>query len=141
MLAPLVAESQTITEVCRKLGVPDTGNTPTIVARYCKEYGLDTSHMLGQRVSSGGTNKLPWETVLTSYRLPRRENVPTLRRAMIESGIPYLCFECGNPGEWRGKPLRLDIDHINGDELDNHRENLRFACPNCHRQTETWGRM
>nr|WP_233435863.1 MULTISPECIES: HNH endonuclease [Streptomyces] len=34
--------------------------------------------------------------------------------------------------------LVLEIDHINGDRLDNRRENLRYLCPSCHSQTQTF---
>jgi predicted amidophosphoribosyltransferase len=40
--------------------------------------------------------------------------------------------------EWRGKPISLHLDHINGDPSDNRIENLRILCPNCHSQTPTY---
>ena len=33
----------------------------------------------------------------------------------------------------------MHIDHIDGDFANNEKENLRFLCPNCHSQTETFG--
>lgn len=50
--------------------------------------------------------------------------------------IPYQC-SCGI-SEWLDKPLSLHLDHINGNNKDNTLENLRFLCPNCHSQTETY---
>ena len=48
------------------------------------------------------------------------------------------CFKCGIV-DWNGEPLSFDLDHIDGNPTRNTRENLRVLCPNCHRQTETWG--
>jgi len=53
--------------------------------------------------------------------------------------LDYKCNYCGNDGEYNGKPLSLHLDHINGINDDNRLDNLRFLCPNCHSQTETYG--
>jgi 5-methylcytosine-specific restriction endonuclease McrA len=39
---------------------------------------------------------------------------------------------------WCGKPVPLELDHIDGDPENNVRENLRLICPNCHAQTPTY---
>lgn len=46
--------------------------------------------------------------------------------------------ECCGLTEWQGKPLSLEVHHINGDRYDNRRENLQILCPNCHSVTDNW---
>jgi predicted RNA-binding Zn-ribbon protein involved in translation (DUF1610 family) len=64
-----------------------------------------------------------------------------LHRALTELGVPYACETCGNTGEWLGRPITLQIDHIGGDWHDNRQKNLRYLCPNCHAVTDTWCRQ
>lgn len=58
---------------------------------------------------------------------------------LIREGLlKYECQICKNIGEFNGKPLVLQLDHINGVNNDNRIENLRFLCPNCHSQSDTF---
>lgn len=47
------------------------------------------------------------------------------------------CLMCG-VSEWMGVIISLEVDHIDGNNKNNCRENLRGLCPNCHSLTDTW---
>lgn len=142
LLEPLVKGSTSTSEVIRKLGLALAGGTNSHLKRLFKKFEIDTSHFLGQASNKGKIDpkKISWQDVLVYNRLNgRRENVFRLKRAMLESGIPECCSECGLPPEWNGKPIVLQIDHKDGNGTNNLPNNVRFLCPNCHSQTETFG--
>lgn len=47
------------------------------------------------------------------------------------------CELCGI-SEWNGKPLNMELHHIDGDRTNHRLENIQILCPNCHSQTETF---
>ena len=62
-----------------------------------------------------------------------------LKARLIKAGLKEnRCERCGI-AEWHGRPLEMQLHHVNGDGLDNRLENLELICANCHSQTETWG--
>jgi hypothetical protein len=76
----------------------------------------------------------PIDRVLREAKSPNHVK----RRLLCEGLLENRCALCGLV-EWLGKPLSVQIDHINGNNKDNRLENLRMLCPNCHSQTDTFG--
>lgn len=63
-------------------------------------------------------------------------NRPTIWRVLTEL-YGLACQECGIT-EHNGKPIKCQVDHIDGNSTNNLLSNLRLLCPNCHSQTDTF---
>ena len=140
ILEEAVKISLNFSHLCRVLGKYPKGATYELIRNRVKDYGIDTSHFLGQATHTGfrhtgsAKTKSP-ELVLVKgykYRLGSRK----IRRALLNSGVEYKCKECGIRS-WLNKDITLQVDHIDGDWSNCEKENLRFLCPNCHTQTST----
>ncbi|MBG0812960.1 HNH endonuclease [Planomonospora sp. ID91781] len=141
MLAEAAANSVSIADVLRHLGVKWTGGSHAHISRRLKHFGIDTSHFLGQAHSRGQASprrRHPDQILVILPEGSPRPNPRQLRRSLITIGVPHRCAGCKIGAVWRGQPLTLHVDHISGDWLDNRKENLRFLCPNCHSQTENF---
>lgn len=128
---------------------PRAGSTHSALKKRILELGIDTSHFFTPReralarIKSGQhvvPNKKHWSKVLIlkpdgSFKCPSHVR----RRAMVECGVPEQCVDCGLGKVWNGKSITLQVDHVNGKNLDDRRKNLAFRCPNCHSQTKNYG--
>jgi hypothetical protein len=61
----------------------------------------------------------------------------SLIRNILKREFGNKCFEC-ELETWRGYPIPLEVDHIDGNAGNNTYLNLRLICPNCHSITPTW---
>lgn len=140
LLTDVVAKSSSVAEVLRRLGLNQAGGTHAHVSRTIKAFGIDTSHFgTWKRTNDSDKRRLTAEQILVRM-MPgaSRQKPHLLHRALKEIGRPYACALCGLDGMWRGKKLRLEIDHIDGDYHNNEAWNLRLLCPNCHTQTDNF---
>lgn len=129
--------SKSVMEVVRYVGLKAAGGNHSHISRRLKELDIDTQHFLGKSSSRGkrSPNRISAEEILVVNPIgSTREKAYKLRRALIDSQIPYLCSECGLSPIWNKKPMTLEVDHIDRNWLDNRITNLRFLCPNCHSQ-------
>lgn len=150
ILESVVKESLSISEVARRLGIPDRGGNRKTIKSKIKQFGIDCSHFTGQAWARGQTadSSEPIRRMRTKLSYSNDEifiqnskylgGGSRLAPRLRSLGWNYVCQECGL-SEWRGKELTLHLDHINGMPDDHRLENLRFLCPNCHQQTQTWG--
>lgn len=137
-LIAAVPVSKTYADVIRALGLSDrsAGNW-AVIQKHIKRLGLDTSHFdrYHKFESHTRTPTRPLSEVMVAGSIYSTHH---LAKRLLKEGIRSReCTDCGLT-EWRGNPIPLELDHINGVSNDHRPENVRFLCPNCHALTPTW---
>jgi hypothetical protein len=96
VLAEAVAASVSIAGVLRHLGVPLSGGMHAHISRRIKFFELDTTHFTGSGHNRGliSPDRLTPDQILVLRPAGSGRTAPyLLRRALVESGVPYECSE------------------------------------------------
>lgn len=134
-LKEIVENSASQREVLSKLGYGQSGASYKTLKDRCKKYNISLEHFQ----TDGRSMSTP--ITLKDFCENSTRATKNIKNFILKNNLLlYKCQCCGNTGQWLDKELILQLDHINGNNTDNRLENLRFLCPNCHSQTDTWGR-
>lgn len=145
----------TVAYHCRKLGIRADARFArryawTDVQRAIDEEGLSMTQCVrrfgfcretfADAVVRGDIVPLPHVTPIDELLVAGRHRCRGhIKARLIKEGLKAdRCETCGL-SEWLGRPLGLELHHINGDGDDNRLENLMLLCGNCHGQTDNWG--
>lgn len=140
-LKEAVQNSISIAEVFRHLNICNTGTAYKTLKKRIQQLNLDTSHFKGQGHLKDKKHNWSVKQELGEILVANSSYVSTqnLKKRLLKEGIlENKCSACGLTNKWNGKPIALQLDHINGIANDHRRENLRLLCPNCHSQTATF---
>jgi hypothetical protein len=149
ILSDIAAKVTSIAELLRGLGLKQAGGNHRHISNLLSRFEINTKHFTGSAWNKGktyGTDVRVKATAHSNRKYSDAEafckNSPlggeALRKRILRSGRVYKCVVCGI-SEWLNKEIALHLDHKNGVCDDNRKCNLRFLCPNCHQQTNTWG--
>lgn len=111
--------------------------TYTSFIRYAKKFGLYKPNQGGKGTAKPNVKaRIPLDELL-------QKNVKfksaALKQKLFDAGLKEnVCEECGQQPHHNDKPLVMQLDHIDGDNMNNELANLRILCPNCHTQTPTY---
>ena len=139
-LTEAIQNSFSIAEALKKMKMSvSTGNYRSFHKKI-KEFGIDTSHFLGQSHLKGKIRKTKTTMTLDQILVENSgySAIDRLKKRLRKNNVlPYECSIC-KISKWQDKELSLQLDHINGVHNDHRLNNLRFLCPNCHSQTTTF---
>lgn len=115
-------------QLLKQLGLRVAGGNYANMKRILQKLQVDCSHWKGQAWNKNDMLK-DWSKYTRAVNL--KPHIISLRS--------HKCEGC-NLTEWLGRPIPLEIEHVNGNRTDNRLENLKLLCCNCHALTDTWRR-
>ncbi len=137
-LREAVSTSFSIRQVLQKLNIIAAGGNYRTLHKLIEKLSIDTSHFTGMLWSKG--KKLPYLHLPIEDYLTNKKPIQShkLKLKLIEAKIKENRCEICKLTLWLDKPIPVELDHIDGNHMDNRLENLRILCPNCHAQTGTY---
>lgn len=139
-LRKIVADSKSIRDILKHFSMESKGGNYKTLKTRLKADDINFDHIpLGRNSNSGrifNREQIPLNLILVKNSTYNRYHLKI--RLIKDNILQNICSICGQLPEWNGKPLSLQIDHINGISNDNRIENLRILCPHCHSQTDNF---
>ncbi len=131
-----VKDSYNLTSAMKAIGyVQPRANNYKAFKRKCSDFNIDISHLEQNESNPLSSQRYTDEEIFIENSLISQS---TLRAHFLKGEYQkYKCAICGI-SEWNHKPLTLRLDHINGNRTDDRLENLRWVCPNCDSQLDTY---
>jgi hypothetical protein len=132
-----IAASKSWAESLRRLGLCPTGGAWRILKKYAEIWEIATDHFDPEaaRVKNLSQKQKPLSEVLVEKSTYPRKDV---KRRLLAEGLKEPCCElCGQGEIWRGRPMSMILDHINGVRDDHRLQNLQMVCPNCAATLDT----
>jgi hypothetical protein len=136
-LREAILASRSYAEALRRVGLRPAGGNHATIRKYAARWNIDTAHFDQDAIRAErlGRPRQPLDAVLVEGSTYHRGH---LKRRLFEEGIKTpACELCGQGELWRGRPMALILDHVNGVPDDNRLENLQIVCPNCAATLDT----
>jgi hypothetical protein len=129
--------SQSWSEALRRLGMCHTGGGHAVLRKYAALWKISTEHFDPYAAARGPRvrRRKPMAEILVEHSTFSRKH---LKERLYEAGLKQpVCELCGQGDTWRGRPMGMILDHVNGVSNDHRLENLRIVCPNCAATLDT----
>ena len=132
-----IQSSRSFAEALRRLGVCASGGNWLTLRRRAEEWQISTVHFdpYARGAAAARSRGRALDEILVAGSTYSRHS---LKQRLWSSALkPRHCELCGQEELWKGRPMGLILDHINGIRDDNRLENLRIVCPNCAATLDT----
>lgn len=137
----IVSKCFSIAQVCRELNIRPVGGNYKTIKRKLLKFEIDTTHFTGQGWNTGSNFRKFGKAVdlkdIITNKIVYLSGSKLRKRLILEGYKEEKCENC-NRTEWMGKKIPLELNHINGNNLDNSLSNLEILCCNCHALTLNW---